>query len=93
MTEPPVLPAVVSPSGETVSVWCRYCDRFHTHGNVPGHRVAHCIVDDSPYRQDGGYVLDIVPGTQKTVRPPQSERRKPRRGRYSGLLHGWNDER
>lgn len=92
---PPTLPAVASKDGKSASVWCRYCDRFHTHGNAPGHRVAHCIVEDSPYR-DRGYVLELVAGTQKSLRPPAEARRKPRRRqRFLGyvLVHGWDEER
>lgn len=92
---PPTLPAVASDDGKIASVWCRYCDRFHTHGNLPGHRVAHCVVEDSPYR-DRGYVLELVVGTQKSLKPPAAERRKPRRQkRFLGyvLVHGWDEER
>lgn len=24
-------------------LWCEPCRRWHTHGAVPGHRVAHCV--------------------------------------------------
>jgi hypothetical protein len=91
----PTLPAVTSPDGVNAYVWCRYCDRFHTHGNLAGHRLAHCIVEDSPYR-GGGYVLEMVEGTKRSLQPPASERRKPRRrSRFLGyvLVHGWNEER
>ena len=95
MTERPVLPAVASVDGVNASAWCRYCDRFHTHGNAAGHRVAHCLVEDSPYR-DTGYVLEMVKGTKKDLQPPPSQRRKPRRRpRFLGyvLVHGWDEAR
>lgn len=52
-----------------VCVWCPYCQVFHLHGTGgaevvakegvkagDGHRVAHCIDDDSPFRRGGYYV-------------------------------------
>ena len=27
-------------------VWCRYCDRWHSHGAAPGYRAAHCHNSD-----------------------------------------------
>lgn len=37
-------------------VFCRWCDRWHYHGAVYGHRTAHCHNLASPYRETG-YVL------------------------------------
>ena len=95
MIAPPTLPAVASDDGAVAYIWCRYCDQHHVHGNLPGHRVAHCIVEDSPYR-DCGYVLELVTGAKKRLQPPAAERRKPRRRpRFLGyvLVHGWDEER
>ena len=51
----PHLPAV--PEHHGLKVWCVYCRRWHHHASTPGHRVAHCTVPTSPYRQSG-YVLE-----------------------------------
>ena len=31
------------------SVWCRYCQAWHSHGAGEGHREAHCTERNSPY--------------------------------------------
>ena len=38
------------------AVWCKFEKKWHYHGKAPGHRVAHCIKEDSPYHRTG-YVL------------------------------------
>lgn len=89
--DPPTLPAKRTGRG-TVRIWCKYCDYYHQHGepepDMVRHRLAHCWVDDSPYRETG-YVLEPVEWDPK---PPPSERRKPR---YVGnrILHGWEARR
>jgi hypothetical protein len=42
--------------GVTWTFWCPFCRRRHIHGAVAGHRVAHCIRPDSPFKR-GGYIL------------------------------------
>jgi len=37
-------------------VWCEWCDRWHSHGVGGGHRVEHCLAEDSPYHVTG-YIL------------------------------------
>ena len=54
----PVLPAHPTEHGDW-RVWCVYCDRWHQHGAVPGHRAAHCHVTTSPYLRTG-YVLELA---------------------------------
>jgi hypothetical protein len=60
---PPVVDAWViagdgSPFRPDVAVlWCDHCARWHTHGAMPGHRVAHC---DDLASFPHGYVLRIV---------------------------------
>lgn len=44
-------------------VWCRYCHVWHTHSRGAGHRVAHCLVAESPYRQTGYTLRDAGPFT------------------------------
>jgi len=88
----PVLLAERTGDGLTVRVWCRYCDTHHVHGDpttVEGgtrNRVAHCHVDDSPYRKMG-YTLDVVDAI-----PRPTERRKPR-DVGNRRLHGWGPKR
>lgn len=36
--------------------FCPYCKCIHTHGNIDGHRIAHCTKDDSPFKKTG-YVI------------------------------------
>ena len=38
--------------------WCEYCKTYHYHGPMDGHRVAHCISEDSPFNRTG-YILKI----------------------------------
>ena len=40
--------------------WCPFCRRLHVHSPEPGHRVAHCADDASPFRETG-YVLRPAP--------------------------------
>lgn len=41
-----------------VVFWCEFCNKFHYHGNKAlGHRVAHCINENSPY-YSSGYILE-----------------------------------
>ena len=40
--------------------WCKYCKRFHYHGPMDGHRVAHCTTKDSPFHERG-YILKVYP--------------------------------
>lgn len=49
----PVLKGYVTKSGQLV-VWCPYCRDWHFHGNVEGHRVAHCV--DGPLKERGYYI-------------------------------------
>lgn len=91
---PPILPAISTADGTCCVAWCRYCDCFHTHGNGSGGRAAHCFVPDSPYKEHG-YVLDVRPGLQGSLRPPKAERRKPMQKPSwgGGWEHGWTEER
>lgn len=41
---------------KTWEFWCPFCSRYHTHGAEPGHRVAHCGDESSPFYEKG-YVL------------------------------------
>jgi hypothetical protein len=77
--------------GDTMSFFCKFCGRRHTHGRYPevgkanGHAVAHCQADDSPYRITGYELRELdyeLPEPQKKYRV-----RYTRDGRMvSGLL-------
>lgn len=43
--------------GSTWQFWCPFCLKYHTHGAVRGHRVAHCIAQNSPFIETG-YILE-----------------------------------
>jgi hypothetical protein len=61
--ERPVLDAWDTGRGQW-AVWCKYCQVYHFHGAMDGHRVAHCHDMDrrgrqlplNPYRTTG-YIL------------------------------------
>ncbi|HLZ70013.1 MAG TPA: hypothetical protein VKV26_08920 [Dehalococcoidia bacterium] len=76
----PTLPAISARHGACcVSVWCAYCQAWHTHGLAGrqpapgeslGHYAAHCHRPDSPY-QDGyelQYVGAYTPGVRTAPR-------------------------
>ena len=63
------------PTGDDrLRFFCRYCDRYHYHG--AGHRVAHCSVEDSPYRDTGYVLIEGGPGRLPFLRfrPVYSDR-------------------
>jgi hypothetical protein len=38
--------------------WCPFCKVYHQHSAGPGHRVAHCADESSPFF-GGGYILKL----------------------------------
>ncbi len=48
----PTLDAYHDKSGE-LRVWCEYCQLWHIHSAGDGHRVAHCLVENSAYTETG----------------------------------------
>lgn len=52
--------------GDLLYVWCSFCRREHIHGASPreshprdhGHRVAHCVEKNSPYKSTGYFIND-----------------------------------
>jgi hypothetical protein len=65
----------VDTDGEQAWFWCPFCLRYHYHGQGGepsrkggflnyGHRVAHCINSDSPFRETG-YYLKARPFSRK----------------------------
>jgi len=55
-------PVLIAESNDssTVKVWCGYCAEYHYHSPAPGHRVAHCLNEQSPYLSTG-YVITHSP--------------------------------
>jgi hypothetical protein len=93
----PILDAVriKDPRGDLLAVFCKYCNRTHTHGggthpgDGDGHRVAHCWIDDSPYKTGPkpGYVLREVPARATPIaRFSTFSRRRGIGGPSSGFL-------
>jgi hypothetical protein len=64
----PILPAYIRDGHGYLSVWCRYCKKFHQHGQGDGHRVAHCLSDASPYRTTGYILRTVGPFTPEVSR-------------------------
>lgn len=64
----PILFAVASDSGRSLRVFCCYCGRWHVHGRNPdepmgasnGHRVSHCLAEDSPYIETGYILVEVA---------------------------------
>jgi hypothetical protein len=50
-----IVDALIDEEG-CVHVWCTHCGCYHHHGRGEGQRVAHCIVDGSPYARTGYYL-------------------------------------
>ena len=50
----PILAAYTD--GDVFRVWCQHCQRWHGHGAIGGHRVAHCGTGAYPL----GYMLRRV---------------------------------
>lgn len=49
-------------------VFCQYCGYFHHHGNLDGHRVAHCTSPASPYHKTGYNLKYAGRKVSKTIR-------------------------
>ena len=41
-----------------LKAWCPYCRREHTHGNSPGHLVAHCPIGTG-FEAKRDYILEV----------------------------------
>ncbi|HDR7790935.1 hypothetical protein AB1I92_29225 [Bacillus mobilis] len=52
----PIVLAIERDEKGNLSTWCGVCECFHHHGADEGHRVAHCVNEDSPFISTG-YVL------------------------------------
>lgn len=55
----PVVQAFVSKCKKQSHVWCPFCQDWHGHGPNDGHRTAHCINPQSPFKETG-YRLRVV---------------------------------
>lgn len=74
----PELPAyrITAGSQARLIVFCEACRDYHFHGNGDGHRVAHCHISSSPYRQTGYVLRESGPVTAAIRR--DFRRRRPR---------------
>ena len=65
--EIPVVKVFQSKDGVQYYFWCSFCKRFHYHGAAAlGHRLPHCINQNSAYLGNNGYILEQY--TQKELR-------------------------
>lgn len=55
MSTPPIIIASIGERG-TLHFWCDHCQLWHHHGAGEGHRIAHCLSTDSPYKTSGYYL-------------------------------------
>jgi hypothetical protein len=57
----PVLIGEITSGGIQIAAWCPFCRIQHLHGaggdDGEGHRVAHCVHDDSPFKESGYYIV------------------------------------
>lgn len=60
----PILLGYQVPNRTEWACWCPYCFKWHFHGEVSGHRVAHCDNPHSPLLKTGYYVK---PATAKDL--------------------------
>ena len=51
-----VVPCGLTQTGKQLEFYCPHCKQMHRHGNGGGHRVSHCIKQDSPLRR-GYYIV------------------------------------
>ena len=65
--EIPVVKVFITDSGEQYFFWCPFCQRLHYHGSAGlGHRLPHCINQNSAFLGNDGYVLEKY--TKKELR-------------------------
>ena len=71
----PILPARLVPAepGRSAQalVRCPWCEADHGHSASPGHRVAHCTREESPYRATG-YEIQFPPEVVRASDPPDA---------------------
>lgn len=53
-----VLLAEPVPDGKGWRAWCPFCIKFHFHGAMEGHRVAHCASAQSPFSEKGYFLMN-----------------------------------
>ena len=51
-----------------MTFWCPFCNKWHNHGQGDGHRVAHCLGSDSPYKKRGYIIKMMAPEELKEAR-------------------------
>jgi hypothetical protein len=62
LTSAPTVHAYRGPGG-VLYTWCAHERRWHYHGAEAGHRVAHCVCLQSPYREFGYVLVEAGPFT------------------------------
>lgn len=67
----PIVDAYADRDG-MLRIWCDHCHGWHFHGQGEGHRVAHCIDDDSPYRKTGYVLKPVGDWTPALIRAKQN---------------------
>lgn len=84
----PLVYAVRTKGGSQLTFWCPFCEARHIHGRPTGdmvrHRVAHCTVETSPYRQTGYMLVEVAAGDSRLTPTPRG--RRPRRETVCGAL-------
>ena len=75
---PVLLATPVIEDGKVIQwkAWCPFCTGYHFHSPEPGHRVAHCHNENSPF-QESGYILRLE--TRHTSGKARSEIVNPER--------------
>lgn len=70
MKDYPVLAAFERNAEGMLSGWCPFCQDWHHHGVGEGHRVSHCINDNSPFKKTGYMLKKVkIPGNKLTLKP------------------------
>ncbi|MGO3652558.1 hypothetical protein [Vagococcus sp.] len=54
----PILKGRKVPNRTMWACWCPYCYMDHYHGEIDGHRQAHCIRKGSPFMKTGYYIME-----------------------------------
>jgi hypothetical protein len=55
----PTVAAERIPGCDGLRYFCRVCNGWHEYGPVGGYGECHCIVDNSPHRQIGVYLMHV----------------------------------
>lgn len=53
-----IVDALIDEEGR-LHCWCIHCGCYHHHGRGEGHRIAHCILDGSPFKRTSYYLRAV----------------------------------